>query len=317
MVVEHLPWSEGKRPVTLTMMCWLARWARRLSWRETARAVHTRWECGYRSGEWFVQWGLAPRQLEGVPALGGDEIPGGPGQRAENFLTVSYPIDRHCRRLLWVGRRRTQAPWRRGLAALGAEGVGGLRFVCRDMWKAYLKVLAAQAGPALRGLDRFHLTLHLNPAVDAVRRAESGRWRGRPLAQQLKPRRWKRRRRGNRVRGRAQQRLCGRRRAGLATGRAWRLQETFRDFWRDRALSWARAFLSGGTERALRSRSEPMRKVARRLRSPEERILNGFRAQGEISAGAVEGRHNKIRVVTRRSYGFRTYEAMEIALYPT
>ena len=32
---------------------------------------------------------------------------------------------------------------------------------------------------------------------------------------------------------------------------------------------------------------------------------------------AVEGLNNNIRVVTRRSYGFRTYEAMEIALYHT
>jgi hypothetical protein len=31
--------------------------------------------------------------------------------------------------------------------------------------------------------------------------------------------------------------------------------------------------------------------------------------------GAVEGLNNKIRVVTRSSYGFRTFEAMEIALY--
>jgi Transposase len=38
-------------------------------------------------------------------------------------------------------------------------------------------------------------------------------------------------------------------------------------------------------------------------------------ATGEISNGAVEGLNNKIRVVTRRSYGFRTYDAMEIALY--
>ena len=44
---------------------------------------------------------------------------------------------------------------------------------------------------------------------------------------------------------------------------------------------------------------------------------NWFRAKGEISSGAVEGLNNKIRVVTRRSYGFRTYDAMEIALYHT
>jgi len=55
VVVEHLPWSEGKRPITLAMMGFLARWARRLSWRETARSFHTSWECVYRSVEWFVQ----------------------------------------------------------------------------------------------------------------------------------------------------------------------------------------------------------------------------------------------------------------------
>src|SRR5438876_11682410 len=65
----------------------------------------------------------------------------------------------------------------------------------------------------------------------------------------------------------------------------------------------------------MRSRLEPMKKVAGMLRAHEPLILNWFRAKGEISNGAVEGLNNKIRVVTRRSYGFRTYEAMEIALY--
>ena len=64
-----------------------------------------------------------------------------------------------------------------------------------------------------------------------------------------------------------------------------------------------------------RSRLEPMKEVARMLRAHELLILNWFRAKGKISNGAVEGLNNKSRVVTRRSYGFRTYAAMEIALY--
>ena len=71
------------------------------------------------------------------------------------------------------------------------------------------------------------------------------------------------------------------------------------------------------TTRALRSRLEPMQRVARRLRAHEPLLLNWFKAKGEISNGPVEGLNNKIRVVTRRSYGFRTYKAMEIALYHT
>jgi transposase len=317
VVVEYIPWSDGKRPLTLAMMGFLARWARHLSWRQTARSFQTSWEAVYRSIQWFVEWGLAHRQLEGVQSIGIDEIHWGKGKRADNFLTVVYQIDGHCRRLLWVGRRRTQATLRRGLSVLGAQVVGQLRFVCSDMWRAYLSVVAAKVPQALHVLDRFHITMHLNQAVDQVRRGESARLRGHPAAAKLKRMRWQLLRRGNRVRGRAKQRLCGLLRAQLATGRAWMLKETFRDFWRYRSPSWARAFLDVWSERAMRSRLEPMKKVARMLRNHEELLLNWFRAKGEISAGAVEGLNNKIRVVTRRSYGFRTYDAMEIALYHT
>ena len=148
VVVEHVPRSDGKRPVTLAMMCFLSRWTRRLSWRETARAFHTSWECVYRSVQWFVQWGLAHRQLEGVASIGVDEIHWGKSKRADNFLTVIYQIDSHCRCLLWVGRRRTQATLRRGLQALGPEVVQGLRFVCSDMWRPVLECPGRQSRPS-------------------------------------------------------------------------------------------------------------------------------------------------------------------------
>jgi transposase len=67
----------------------------------------------------------------------------------------------------------------------------------------------------------------------------------------------------------------------------------------------------------MRSRLEPIKKVARMLRAHEDLLMNWFRAKGEISSGAVEGLNNKIRVVTRRSFGFRTYKAMEMALFHT
>lgn len=114
----------------------------------------------------------------GIQAIGVDEIHWGKGLRSENFLTVIYQIDHHCRRLLWVGPRRTQATLRRGLASLGPEVIAGLRFICTDMWQPYLRVIAAKAGHALHILDRFHITSHLNQAVDQVRRAECARLRG-------------------------------------------------------------------------------------------------------------------------------------------
>lgn len=317
VVVEQVPWSDGKRPVAIAMMCFLSRWARRLSWRETARAFGTSWECVFRSVEWFVEWGLAHRKLKDVHAIGVDEIHWGRSKGKDSFLTVIYQIDGHCRRLLWVGQRRTEKTLRRGLDALGVAVVGNLKFVCSDLWRPYLNVILERAGQALHVLDRFHITMHLNQAVDQVRRTESGQLRAAASAQaaHLKNMRWKLLRRGSRVRGKARAQLDALVRSKLATARAWMLKETFAHFWSYTSVTWAGYFLKVWTERALRSRLEPMKKVARMLRSHEALLLNWFRAKGELSSGAVEGLNNKIRVVTRRSYGFRTYHAMEIALY--
>lgn len=319
VVVEHMPWTVGKRPYTRAMMCFLAHWARRLSWRETARCFQTSWEAVYRSVQWFVQWGLAHRKLEGITGIGIDEIHWGQGKRAAAFLTVIYQIDSGCRRLLWLGPKRTQATLKRGLQALGPGVVKGLRFVCSDMWKPYLQVIAKEANQALHVLDRFHIAQHLNKAVDEVRRGESSRLRaaGKGKAEQLKHMRWKLLRRGRLIRGRTREKLMRLFWSKLATGRAWQLKESFEDFWRYRHVTWARTFLQVWCGRAMRSRLEPMRRVARMLRAHEELILNWFRAKGELSNAAVEGLNNKIRIVTRRSYGFRTYKAMEVALYHT
>jgi len=65
----------------------------------------------------------------------------------------------------------------------------------------------------------------------------------------------------------------------------------------------------------MRSQLEPMKKVARTLRNHRALILNWFKAKGAISSGIVEGFNNKVKLTTRKSYGFRTYKAIEISLY--
>ena len=81
IVVEKMPWCEGKRPLTLGMMAFLAMWARRLSWLETARAFKVSWEAVFRSVEYTVDWGLEHRVLSAVKSLGigdlGGLLPGG------------------------------------------------------------------------------------------------------------------------------------------------------------------------------------------------------------------------------------------------
>ena len=121
-------------------------------------------------------------------------------------------------------------------------------------------------------LDRFHITSHLNQALDQVRRAESGRLRAAGLAQaeRLKNMRWKLLRRHSRVRGRARRELGRLLHTKLATARAWALKDLFEHFWATNLCSCAGEFLEYWTWRALRSRIEPMKKVARMLRTHED-----------------------------------------------
>ena len=53
--VEKLPWASGKRTLTTTYMQFLAHWARKLSWRETANSFHTTWDKGYQAVEYVVE----------------------------------------------------------------------------------------------------------------------------------------------------------------------------------------------------------------------------------------------------------------------
>ena len=175
--------------------------------------------------------------------------------------------------VITMGPPQAEAALREGLRTLETQHAGfldGIQVVCSDMWKPYLRVIAQQAGQALHILDRFHIVMHLNQALDQVRRAESARLLGAASARHLKKMRWKLLRRGSRVRGKARHQLNDLAASKLATARAWILKETFQPFWRYRSTTWAGYFLSVWTERALRSRLEPMKKVARMLRSHEK-----------------------------------------------
>jgi transposase len=64
----------------------------------------------------------------------------------------------------------------------------------------------------------------------------------------------------------------------------------------------------------MRSRIEPIKNIARSLRQHRELILNYLRAQKLLSSGVVEGLNNKAKVTMRKSYGFRTFRCLELAL---
>ena len=101
VAVEEVPWGDGKRTLTKAYMLFLARWARRLSWKETAEAFRTSWDKVFDAVEHVVTFGLERRVLGQIDAIGVDEIQYAKGHK---YLTLVYQIDLDVTRLLWVGR---------------------------------------------------------------------------------------------------------------------------------------------------------------------------------------------------------------------
>ncbi len=312
VVAEKLPWSDGKHQSTKAHMLFLAHWARKLSWQETAQAFRTSWDRVHDAVQYVVDWGLKNRTLESIYAIGVDEIQYSKGHK---YLTLVYQIDQGFIRLLWVGKERTIESFQGFFRVIGEKVASEILFVCSDMWQPYLDVIRQKCSLALHILDRFHIAAKMNKALDEVRAAETRRLASDGYQPILKKSRWCVLKRKENLTDKQQFRLRDLLRYNLQTVRAYLLKEDFQQFWTYNSPHWAGRFLDYWCAQTMRSRIEPMKKVARTLRNHRELLLNYFMAKKQFSSGVIEGLNNKAKVTMRRSYGFRTFRVLELALY--
>jgi transposase len=198
---------------------------------------------------------------------------------------------------------------------IGGEIASQIAFVCSDMWEPYLKVIRQKCSQALHILDRFPIVAKMNKALDQVRAGESRRLAREGYLPVLKKSRWLLLKRQENLKTEQRFRLRDLLHYNLKTVRAYLLKETFQQLWDYNAPDWAGKFLDEWCRQVMRSRIEPMKKIARSLRQHRELILNYFRAQKLLSSGVVEGLNNKAKLTMRKSYGFRTFRTLQLALY--
>ena len=101
----------------------------------------------------------------------------------------------------------------------------------------------------------------------------------------------------------------------LRSIRAYLLKEDFQQFWEYISPYHAGKFLDAWCTRTMRSKIEPMKKLAKTSRKHHSLLMNWFKAKGEPSSGVVEGFNNKANLTMRKSCAFRTFRCIEIALY--
>lgn len=310
--VERIPWGEGKSTMTTELKWFLARWAKRMSWKEVSLAFHVSWDRVFEAVKHAVFWGLKHRSLDGIEAIGVDEVQ---WHRGHKYQTVVYQLDEHHKRLLWVGPDRTAKTLLRFFRFLGKRRTREIQFICSDMWQGYLKVIRKKAAHAVHILDRFHVMQRIGQAINHVRAAEVKQLKSDGYEPVLKGCRWLLLKRPENLTDKQAVKLKELLQYNLKSVRSHLMKEDFQRLWQYWSPTWAGKFLDQWCTRAMRSKIEPMKKVARTFRDKRELILNWFRAEGTISAGVVEGFNNKLKLVTRKSYGFRTQNAYEIALY--
>ncbi len=312
--VEQVPWADGKNHLTRAYQLFLARWAKRLSWKEVAVAFKTSWDNVFRSVRFVVEYGLKHRDFKGITAIGVDEIQFGKGQ---NYITVVYQLDEGSKRLLYVGERRTVKTLLRFFRDLDSKVIGGIKYVCSDMWKPYLKVIRKKLPDALHILDRFHIVANLNKAVDEVRRAESKHMTNEGYEPVLKKSKYCFLKREENLTSKQDKKLKDLLKYDLKSVRAYLLKESFQAFWEYSSPYWAERYLKLWCTRTMRSRLEPMKKFVGTIRRHQPLIMNWFKAKKAYSSGTVEGLNRKVNLVTRKAYGYKSFEVLKIALFHT
>lgn len=313
--VEKVPWADGNNHLTFQYRKYLADWAKLISWKGVSERFRTSWETVRKAVESVVEYGLEHRRVDDVSAIGIDEVQ---YQKGHKYLTLVYQIDSGRRRLLWLGKRRTQKTLLRFFREFEKKTPGfaaGLKVVCSDMWRAYLNVVAKKVPKATHILDRFHIMQKFSKALDKVRASEAKRLKDEGKDPVLVKSRWCFLKRKSNLTSGQSFKLNELLRMNLRTVKAYLLKEQFQKFWEYNSPAWAGKYLDAWCKKTMYSKIEPMKDIAKTLRSHRELILNFFRAKKRYNSGIVEGLNLKVKLTVRKSFGFKSFKIIETALY--
>lgn len=308
----RVPWAEPGSRFTLLFERLAISWLREATPSAVARRLGLSWDEAEGIMQRAVRRGLIRRAAEGastpVTRIGIDE---------KSFLKrhqyVSIVVDLERTRVLHVADDRkaeSLVPYFEGLSAAERAGITA---IAMDMWEPYRKTVRAHVPNADEKIvfDRFHVMAHVTSAVDTVRRQEhkvlaaagDTRLRGTKYDWLKNPKNFSRK---------AWRAFTALRDSTLKSARAWAMKESIRRLWDYKYVGAARTFFTWWYGWAMRSRLEPMRKVARMIRSHLENILTYITHR--VTNAVTEGLNAKIQWVKYSARGYRNPAAFKTAI---
>lgn len=266
------------------------------------------WDEAHAIKQRAVLRGLTRRPTSTFRRLGVDEVS---FRKGHKYLTIVTDLDE--KRVIFIGRNRKKETLDAFYGALSADQINAIEAVAMDMWPAYISSTMEYVPHAEKKIvfDRFHIIKHMNDAVNDVRKKEH-----RALLKigdgTLKGARYAVLYGEENVPEKYEDVLADLRDANLKTSRAWAIKELLRKLWTYNRLGWAKKLWQEWYDWAIRSRLEPVKKVARMLKKNLGQIMNFFKHP--ISTSTNEGMNLRIQNIKRKAYGYRNEENLRSAV---
>ena len=309
VITIPVPWAEAGSRFTLLFERLAIAWLKEATPTAVGRRLGLSWDEGRGIMERAVRRGLLRRTAAPVAQIGIDE---------KSFLKrhqyVSVVVDLDQPRILHVADDRKASSLTGYFTALTPEQRDGITAIAMDRWEPYRKTVRAHVPDADAKIvfDKFHIMQHVGTAVDHVRKQEHTAllaagdttlartkyaWLKNPA--NFSADAWRD--------------FAALRNRTLQSARAWALKESLRRLWDYTYIGAARTFFRGWYGWAMRSRLEPMKKVARMLKAHLENILTYLTHR--ITNAVTEGLNAKIQWIKYSARGYRNREAFKMAIY--
>jgi len=296
---EQVPWAEHAAWHTYDFEDLVAYHAQQTSTTRAAELMRTSWSTVGEIVGRVVERKQPGDRLDGLRRIGIDELS---YRKHHKYVTVVVDHDRQ--RVVWCTPGKSADSVRAFFQALGPERTKLLEVVSMDMSGSFIAAVTECAPGAKIVFDRFHVQRLAHDALDDVRRTLARELRGTEDEGTLKHTRHALQKRPWNMTGDEIFRLADVARANRPLYRAYILKEKLAllldnvqpDRARRALLAWCRA--------AVRSKLGDFPRVGRTIRKRIDGIV-AYVATG-LNNGRTEGLNGKIRVLTRRAFGYHS-----------
>jgi len=300
------PWAGKLSGFTLLFEALVLSLCREMPFAAVARLVGESWHRVATIAERYVELAVAEADYAEVRELAIDETS---KARGHDYVTIAADAER--RATIFVTETREAAAIERLAEDLRAHGGDpeAIRAVSIDMSPAFIRGVAEHLPNAVVTFDKYHVIAHASHALDLTRRAEQRR------DPDLKGLRW--------ALLKDRRRLGDTRRADLdallahlttkRTARAWQYREDLREILSRKQINVMRAMLRQWCTNVMRSKVEPMKPVARMIRTHLEGIVAWARTR--LTNGFLEALNGLFQAAKRKARGYRRLSTIRTVIF--